>query len=313
VFLRLIISLFFVLLIFLISRCFNRPGIYGQASFLSAGTSTGLLYSDRTRKLFERNGQSLSRATMHAEEHSRNGSRHIALLLAAAIIGSILLITLVSADDSGLTRGSRFTISVTGTPNTPYYVWLTRTYTLSGEPGDQPPILLANQANIQKDPPEGPYVIGSYQFNNGNGRTIIDDVAPSTASMSNTQYYALVTTDTDGKAIVAFQTSSNTAMRTFSVKVENPQSVLKNNILVQREDTAVRRGSVGFDAVATLPVRTVEPTPESLQIPETPEPVQTNMASLPSPAATPAHRVPVGSEVGIIAVGAALRVLQKSA
>ncbi|MFA6225666.1 MAG: hypothetical protein WC620_05660 [Methanoregula sp.] len=198
---------------------------------------------------------------MHGEVYLQNRSQRIALILAIVIVGSILLIALVSADDSGLTRGSRFTISVTGTPNTPYYVWLTRTYTLSGEPGDQPPILLANQANIEKDPPEGPYVIGSYQFNNGNGRTIIDDVAPSTASMSNTQYYARVTTDTDGKAIVAFQTSSNTAMRTFSVKVENTQSAAKENILVQRGDVGVKRGSVVIDTIATLPVRTTPPTP----------------------------------------------------
>ena len=250
---------------------------------------------------------------MHSDEHPQNRWQRTALLLAAVIFVSFLLISLVSADEPGLTRGSRFTITVTGTPNTPYYVWLTRTYTLSGEPGDQPPVLLANQVNIEKDPSGGPYVIGSYQYNNGGGRTIIDDVAPTTASMSDTQYYALVTTDNDGRAIVAFQTSSNTAIRTFSVKVENAQSVAKDNILVQRGDVAVKHGSVGFDTVATLPVRTTVPTPVIIPITETPAPVLTTAVPVPSPTATPTHRMPAGIWVCSVAVGAVILARRKNA
>jgi len=249
---------------------------------------------------------------MHGEAGSTNRWQRTALLLAALIFVSFLLIPCVSADEGSLTRGSRFTITVTGTPNTPYYVWLTRTSTMSGEPGDQPPVLIANQANIVKDPVDGPYVIGSYQFNNGGGRTIKEDVAPSTASMSSTQYYALVTTDKDGRAIVAFQTSSNTATRTFSVKSENPQSVAKNTMLVQRGDVGVNRGSVGFDTVAPLPARTVGPTSVTLPITETPTPIMVTMKPLPSPTATPAHRVPSGIWVCIAALGAGIVVRQRS-
>jgi hypothetical protein len=157
---------------------------------------------------------------------------------------------------------------------------------MSGEPGDQPPILLANQANIVKDPQGGPYVIGSYQFNNGGGRTILDDVAPSTASMSNTQYYGLVTTDSNGQTTVVFQTSGNTAMRTFSVNVENPQSAARDNIAVQRGDTSVKSGSVGFDTIPSTP---------------TPTPVPTT--------GTPTPRVPLEMGVGLVAmIGAVLLV-----
>ncbi|MDP2798099.1 MAG: hypothetical protein Q8N94_11455 [Methanoregula sp.] len=250
---------------------------------------------------------------MHGEEGSANRWQRTALLLTAVILVSVLLVPLVSANETGLTRGSRFTITVTGTPNTPYYVWLTRTYTMSGEPGDQPPVLVANQANIEKDPSDGPYVIGSYQYNNGGGRTIIDDVAPTTALISDTQYYALVTTNNDGRAIVAFQTSSDTATRTFSVKVENAQSVAKDNILVQRGDVAVKHGSVVIDTVATLPVRTTVPTPVILPVTETPAPVPTIAVPVPSPAVTPAHRVPVGIWVCIVSVGAVIRARRKSA
>ncbi|MDO9324348.1 MAG: hypothetical protein Q7T80_05240 [Methanoregula sp.] len=250
---------------------------------------------------------------MQGKEYPNDHSQHTALFLIAVIMVSILLVPLVSAEESSLTRGSRFTITVTGTPNTPYYVWLTRTYTMSGEPGDQPPILVANQANIVKDPVDGPYVIGSYQYNNGGGRTIIDDVAPTTASMSDTQYYALVTTGTDGRAIVAFQTSSNTAMRTFSVKVENQQSAAKDNIQVQRGDVAVKRGSVGFDTVATLPVRTTVPTMEIPTLTETPTPVLTTAEPLPSPTTTSTPRVPLGIGACFAAVvGAGIIARRKS-
>ena len=151
--------------------------------------------------------------------------------LITAIVGSIILYILfagvpVSAADSGntLTRGGSFSVIITGAPNTPYYFWVAHTFTMSGEPGDQPPVVLANQANIQQDPEGGPYAIGSYAYNNGGGRTILDDIAPSTASMSNTNYYGLVTTDANGQAIVTFRTSANTASQSFSVKAENSRA-----------------------------------------------------------------------------------------
>jgi len=152
-----------------------------------------------------------------------------------AIVAFIIVVPASAADepsDNTLTRGSRFSVNITGSPSTPYYVWLTRTSTMTGEPGDQPPVIVAFQSNIQQDPPEGPYPIGSYRFNNGNGRTIRDDVAPSTSEQPNTRYYARVTTDTDGRAVVTFQTSSATATRTFSIKVENPSSA--GEVVIER-------------------------------------------------------------------------------
>ncbi len=136
--------------------------------------------------------------------------------------------------DNALTRGNRFTVNITGLPSTPYYIWLTRTSSMTGKPGDQPPVIVPFQSGIQQDPPEGPFTIGSYMINNGNGRTIRDDIAPSTPELSNTNYYALVTTDTDGRAVVAFQTSSATSTKTFSIKVENSRSAANSDILIER-------------------------------------------------------------------------------
>jgi hypothetical protein len=137
-----------------------------------------------------------------------------------------------SVSDS-LTRGSRFTVTITGLPNSSYYIWLPRTFTMTGKSGDQPPVIADNILNVSKDPAGGPYPIGSYQYNNGDGRTIRDDIAPSTAEMSNTNYYAQVTTDTGGQAVVEFQTSFDTGLRSYSVRVENPDSADSDNLLVE--------------------------------------------------------------------------------
>lgn len=208
----------------------------------------------------------------------------ITVLVITFFIAAIVIPVLAAdgTSNDALTRGGRFTVTVTGTPNTPYYVWLTRTFTMTGKPGDQPPIIVAYQSNVQQDPPDGPYTIGQYAFNNGNGRTILDDIAPSTPEMSNTNYYALVTTDADGRAVVAFRTSSATATRTFSIKVENPQSAAKNNIMVERGlpvrvPTSQAPEFPTFIPTTTAPVvtDTPGPSPTTLVITMIPVPIQT--------------------------------------
>jgi hypothetical protein len=181
------------------------------------------------------------------------------MILACFIIMFIPAPVVGEPSDNTLTRGNRFTVNITGLPSTPYYVWLTRTSTMTGNPGDQPPVFVPFQSGIQQDPPEGPYTIGSYVINNGNGRTIRDDVAPSTPEMSNTNYYALVTTGTDGRAVIAFQTSSGTATKTFSIKVENARSAANSDILIER-------GLPSGFPTTTLP-ESVVITPELTTIP----------------------------------------------
>jgi hypothetical protein len=199
--------------------------------------------------------------------------------------------------DNALTRGSRFSVNITGSPSTPYYVWLTRTSAMTGKPGDQPPVIVAFQGDIQQDPPEGPYAIGSYMFNNGNGRTIRDDVAPSTPDMSNTRYYALVTTDADGRAVVTFQTSSATATRTFSIKVENPSSAA--NVFIER-GLPLRIPTV------TLPeprVTTRGPAPSAtVTLTESPSPPPAVLTTLPAPEPTPSQQSDPGYGYCILAI-----------
>jgi hypothetical protein len=167
-------------------------------------------------------------------------ARAVSIILLGLLIVILLAPMTVSATKTAeesisdsLTRGSRFTVTITGLPNSSYYIWLPRTFTMTGKPGDQPPVIADSLLNVQKDPSGGPYTIGSYQYNNGNGQTIRDDIAPTSHEMSNTNYYALVTTDRDGRAIVEFQTSLNTGLRSYSIKVESPNSIDSDNLLIE--------------------------------------------------------------------------------
>lgn len=218
------------------------------------------------------------------------------VLLAFALLATMPAYAVKTAEqsiDDTLTRGSRFTATITGMPNTSYYIWLPRTFTMTGEEYDQPPVIADNIENVQKDPAGGPYTIGSYQYNNGNGRTILDDVAPASATMSNTNYYALARTNRDGQIVVEFQTSTYTGLRSYSVRAENPDSVDRDNLDVSidvysrkapgmviitpeptRQPTVITR-VVTVLVTATPPPTTQETVPPTTK---TPEPLPTTQA-----------------------------------
>ena len=218
-----------------------------------------------------------------------------------------------SVSDS-LTRGSRFTVMIIGLPNSSYYIWLPHTFTMTGQPRDQPPVIADNQMNVMEDPADGPWPIGSYQYNNGNGQTIRDDIAPSTPEMPNTRYYALVTTDNSGQATVEFLTSVNTGLRSYSVKVENPRSIDSDNLLVElqvcsrRAPAAIEIFTTPQPVTITVPPTTTENPPPvtSLPITTTQEPMQTAL-----PAQTPTKKVPMDIGTGILAVGMSLLLMRR--
>jgi hypothetical protein len=223
-----------------------------------------------------------------------------------------------SVGDS-LTRGSRFTVTITGLPNSSYYIWLPHTSSMTGEPRDQPPVIADYQTNVRQDPDDGPWPIGSYQYNNGGGQTIRDDIAPSTPEMPNTRYYALVTTDSSGQATVEFLTSVNTGLRSYSVKVENPRSVDSDNLVVDLRVYSRRAPSV-IEIFTTpqpvtttilpttiLPVTTESlPTATVIPVTTTAEPEKTAL-----PVQTPTQKAPSGIGTGILAAGLSLLLMRR--
>jgi hypothetical protein len=242
--------------------------------------------------------------------HKLDTTRMIAMLLLA---GTIILLVPVSAIQSSeqsisdsLTRGSRFTITITGHPNTAYYIWLTGTSTMTGKQYDQPPII-SDTAGIVKDPDGGPYTIGSYQYNNGGGKTIRDDVAPSSADMSDTNYYAQATTDERGQVIVEFRTSVYTGLRSYSVKVENPSAPESENFRV--EQTVYSRTARPMINTPVPTVTVYRETPAMTTAPTTIVPVATDIlpvTTLPLPTATPSptKKTPL-TAAGIVSATAA--------
>jgi hypothetical protein len=218
-----------------------------------------------------------------------------------------------SVSDS-LTRGSRFTITITGLPNSSYYLWIPHTSSMTGEPRDQPPFIADYQMNVAEDPADGPWPIGSYPYNNGGGQTIRDDIAPSTPDMPNTRYYALVTTNNRGQATVEFRTSVNTGIRSYSVKVESPESIDSDNLLVElrvysRKAPAVIEIFTTPQPVLTtvLPTTTESPSPvPTLPVTTTAEPVQTTVSTQ-----VPTQKAPLGIGTGILAAGVSLLLMRR--
>ena len=232
--------------------------------------------------------------------------------LAGSILLLVLIVAAAGAQESGtLVRGNTFTVTVSGLPRTAYDVWVEGTSFMTGEPGDQPPVVVPGQVDVVQDPPDGPYTIGSTPISGGG--TILGDVAPSTPLVPNTSYYALVTTGVEGYGTVLFQTSAATATRQFHVSAQNPAN--------PDEQVGVMLGAPAPSPapVLTMPLPTIMQTPvippETTTAPVTP--VQTTPATMavpptaPSPPGTPAgttpsEEIPLPAVTGVAAAGIAL-------
>jgi hypothetical protein len=257
-------------------------------------------------------GDNLQGVSMH-----RRYRHFIAIIVLTCCIILVIPVSAVQSTEQAvsdsLTRGSRFTTTITGLPNTSYYIWLTGTSDMSGENYDQPPVI-SDTADVVKDPDGGPYTIGSYQYNNGGGRTIRDDVAPSSSDMSNTNYYAKVTTDERGQIIVEFRTSVYTGLRSYSVKVENPDAPESENFRIEQTVYSRTARPIINTPVptATIPPYTVTiTTVTAATLPVTAETVTiTTIPSVPStPQATKKSAHTGAAVVSAAAVGACLTIL----
>ena len=194
----------------------------------------------------------------------RTGFNTIVLIICISVIITLFAATVAAQTGGSLSRGSRFTVTITGQPLTTYYVWDAGTFSMSGAAGDQPPVISGGTLNLQKDPPGGPYVIGMHQISGGG--TILDDVAPSYGDFSNTNYYAQITTDGDGQALVEFRTSSNTGVQHYAIKVEDQGG---NPGKLQIQANLYPRTTPQTTVIPTTIVTT--PTPQ----PPTPVPTET--------------------------------------
>ncbi|HVN65441.1 MAG TPA: hypothetical protein VMT31_02360 [Methanomicrobiales archaeon] len=190
-----------------------------------------------------------------------------------AIAGTLLLLILVvflvlpaTAQEGTVTRGGTITVTVVGIPRTAYDIWVAGTSDMSGEPGDQPPVIVPGQVDVQQDDPAGPYTIGSTPIRGGG--TILDDVAPSSSVVPATSYYALVTTDIQGYGTVLFRTSAATATdRQFHIRAQDPGN--------PGEDVQVVRGVPAAPPTPTPTMMVPLPLPATMETPFLPAPTTT--------------------------------------
>ena len=120
-------------------------------------------------------------------------------------------------------------MTITGKPNTPYYLWVKGTGSMSGNPLDQPPSLVANQEGVAVDAIGGTYPIGQYVFQ-GSTKTIQSDVPAfyGALDVKGTYYYASVTLSNSGTRTVGFSTNKDTKDKKYTIRVERPEPIRKH-------------------------------------------------------------------------------------
>jgi PGF-CTERM protein len=166
----------------------------------------------------------------------------------------------IEANKDSVVRSKPFSITITGKPSTTYVVWVKGTSTMQGGYDDQPPMINQNQDGVKLDnfgSVQGsndhvtPYIVdlqaGSYQYQNGGGNVVWDDVAKGTLSgnrnvLGNGTYmYANVTTSSSGTRTVEFITSNWTKAQKYTIRVE---ANFNNQYKSDEVDVKVEKGAV---------------------------------------------------------------------
>ena len=125
------------------------------------------------------------------------------------------VLTLESSTDTVL-PGNSFIITVTGPPGQDVYLWV---HGAGGE--DFAPIIASGEDYVKQDKEEGPYEIGRYQFDGGQGKTIKQDVPyiPDQAA-NGPGFYALVKIPERGSCAIRFDTWFDTTLGKYSIRAE---------------------------------------------------------------------------------------------
>ncbi len=132
----------------------------------------------------------------------------------------------IEANKDTVVRSKTFSVTVTGIPGTDYWIWVKNTGAMTCRYNDQPPMIAGNQEGVRFDPSGGSAVIGTYQFQNGHGKTIFNDTpnivaSPTTFSLpSGYAYYGNFTTSTSGIRTIEFVTTDATRAQDYTIRVE---------------------------------------------------------------------------------------------
>lgn len=152
----------------------------------------------------------------------------------------------IEANKDSVVRSKTFSVTVTGRPSTPYYLWVKGTSSMLGGYDDQAPLLVLNQEGVTMDPVAGPYAIGAYRYENGGGFTIRDDV--SLSPDNGVRAYATIKTTASGTRTIEFTTTNWTKSQKYTIRVEQlfPLTAIYGNGTFKNDevDVKVEKGAV---------------------------------------------------------------------
>jgi PGF-CTERM protein len=178
-------------------------------------------------------------------------------------VSSVKTITIASdtvkieASKDSVVRGNPFAVTITGKPNSAYYLWLKGTGAMTGNALDQPPSIVLQQDAVGMDKPSGSNTgIGAYVYQ-GSTKTIAQDVPEYYGSLnvSGTVYYALVTLSNSGTRTVGFSTTKDTKDKKYTIRVERPEPFANTGTDRQFKsdevDIKIEKGAVTIVAAGT--------------------------------------------------------------
>lgn len=166
----------------------------------------------------------------------------------------------IEASKDSVVRGNPFSVTITGKPNSAYYLWVKGTGSMTGSTLDQPPSIVLSQDNVKMDPVAGPWPIGQYVYQ-GSTKTIQSDVPKfyGVTDVNGTIYYASVTLSNSGTRTVGFSTTKDTKDKKYTIRVERPEpyNPPTSNTGAERQfksdevDVKVEKGAVTVVAAGT--------------------------------------------------------------
>jgi PGF-CTERM protein len=124
----------------------------------------------------------------------------------------------LTANKESVVRSNPFSVTLTGSPDATYNMWVKGTSTMDGVSYNEvPPQINSNQEGV---------VVGStdtanYKYQNGAGNTVSDNVPNLTnTNITVNPYYAAITTDDSGVRTVELITTANTKAEKYTIHVE---------------------------------------------------------------------------------------------
>lgn len=145
----------------------------------------------------------------------------------------------ITSNKESVVRSNPFSVTITGTPQATYNLWVKGTNTMDGYSYNEvPPQINDNQEGVVV----GSSVTASYPYQNGAGNTVSDNTPNVTgnSSFSVNPYYANVTLSDSGTRTVEFITTANTKSQKYTIRIETNASGFKSDEL----DVKVEEGTV---------------------------------------------------------------------